>query len=119
MHSQIGGTMKMEDKPRIHREAQTLKAMLQIYCRKQHRETGLCASCQELEDYALSRLEKCPYQEGKTTCANCPVHCYQPQMRERIRKVMRVAGPWMLLYHPILTIKHFWDGRRTEPIRNK
>ena len=32
-------------------------------------------------------------QEEKTFCSNCTVHCYRPEMRERIRTVMRYAGP--------------------------
>ena len=34
------------------------------------------------------------------------VHCYQPQMREQIRQVMRFSGPRMLLYHPVLAVWH-------------
>ena len=30
--------------------------------------------------------------EQKTFCANCKVHCYKPEMREQIRKVMRFSG---------------------------
>ena len=33
-------------------------------------------------------------------------HCYQPEMREKIRTVMRWAGPRMLPVHPVLSIKH-------------
>ncbi len=28
----------------------------------------------------------------KTFCANCKVHCYKPEMREKIRAVMRFFG---------------------------
>jgi hypothetical protein len=38
-------------------------------------------------------------------------------MRERIREVMRYAGPRMILRHPILAIWHLLDGRRQEPLR--
>jgi hypothetical protein len=108
----------MKKQTRLHREAETLKAMFWIYCKKEHHQTeSLCDSCNDLQKYALYRLEKCPFQEGKTTCANCPIHCYQSEMREQIRTVMRTAGPWMLLYHPILTIFHFWDGRRKQPVK--
>ena len=34
------------------------------------------------------------------------VHCYQPEMREKIRQVMRFAGSRMLLYHPALALWH-------------
>jgi hypothetical protein len=105
---------------RIQREAQTLQAMFLLYCRKQHgNRSTLCGDCQQLLDYSLKRLEHCPFQEGKTTCANCPVHCYKPDMRVRIREVMRFAGPRMLLAHPILTVRHMLDGLRKEPLKAK
>ncbi|NTW44191.1 MAG: nitrous oxide-stimulated promoter family protein, partial [Anaerolineaceae bacterium] len=76
---------------------------------------SLCEDCQALSDYALQRLDKCPYQEGKTTCAKCPVHCYKPAMREKVRIVMRFAGPKMLYRYPILTVNHLLDGMRKKP----
>ena len=103
---------------RMTREANTIRAMVELYCREQHgNRLELCSDCQVLLDYARFRLAKCPFQEGKTTCAQCPVHCYKPVMRERIRVVMRYAGPRMLYRHPVLAVRHLWDGRRKEPIR--
>ena len=102
--------------PRVAREKQTVAAMVAIYCRQQHgRREGLCPACSELLDYAHLRLERCPFQAEKPTCAKCPVHCYRPGMRERVRAVMRYAGPRMLLYHPILAIRHLLDGPRGAP----
>ena len=46
-----------------------------------------CPDCSELLDYATSRLDKCPLQEDKPTCAKCPIHCYKPFMREKIRNI--------------------------------
>ena len=104
-------------KDRIEREAQTLSAMFLLYCRKQHgSQNELCAECQELQDYSLKRLEKCPFQQGKTTCANCAIHCYKADMRIRIKQVMRFSGPRMLLSHPLLTMQHYLDGLRKEPL---
>jgi hypothetical protein len=68
-------------------------------------------------NYALERLKKCPFQGGKTTCAKCPVHCYKPKMREKIRIVMRYSGPRMLYHHPVLAIFHLIDSRRKQPIQ--
>jgi hypothetical protein len=97
------------------REQKTVEAMIGLYCRKHHAPKGmLCAKCQELLQYALERLERCPFQEAKTTCVKCPVHCYRPELRTRIRAVMRYAGPRMLLRHPILALLHLWDGLRKE-----
>jgi hypothetical protein len=102
--------------PRIARERTTVETMIGFYCHEQHGiGHGLCEQCETLQDYARQRLQKCPFQEGKTTCAKCPVHCYRPEMRERIRSVMRYAGPRMLFRHPILAIQHMADGRRNEP----
>ncbi len=73
--------------------------------------------CAPLRDYALERLDKCPFQEGKTTCAKCRVHCYKPEMREKVRTVMRYSGPRMLYRHPVLAVMHLVDSRRKSPAR--
>jgi predicted amidophosphoribosyltransferase len=105
-----------DTQPRLAREFKTIAAMLRIYCRDQHAtRESLCADCQSLLDYARGRLEKCPFQETKPTCANCTVHCYKPGQRARVREVMRYAGPRMLLCHPLLAIRHLRDGRRKAP----
>jgi len=93
--------------PRITRESKTIAVMIDLYCHSQHGSDGLCSECSELLVYAKERLEKCPFQEGKTTCAKCPVHCFKPAMRDKIRTVMRYSGPRMLHRHPILAIHHF------------
>jgi len=117
---QIGSTNGMASFPpngrRIRRERATIAAMIRIYCRKNHAGgKGVCEDCQALLDYAMCRLDRCVFGEEKPTCAQCPVHCYKPAMRERVREVMRFSGPWMILYHPILTLFHFWDGRKKAP----
>lgn len=103
--------------PRLAREARTIQFMVNLYCQNHHHcaAGSLCADCQELNDYALQRLEKCPFQENKSTCAHCTVHCYQRSMRERVRVVMRWAGPRMLLHHPVLAVLHLMDGFRSAP----
>ena len=93
------------------KEQYVVEEMIRLYCRKNHKEydkkTGkMCPSCQELSDYARLRSQKCPFMEEKTFCANCKVHCYKPEMREKIRVVMRFSGPRMLLYHPVLAVWH-------------
>ncbi len=105
---------------RMTREKRTVEAMIRLYCQGEHgRSKGLCLECRALLDYSLARLEHCPFQEGKTTCAKCPVHCYRPEMRERVRTVMRYAGPRMLYRHPVLALLHLLDGLRGEPQREK
>jgi hypothetical protein len=95
---------------RLEREKRTLFAMIEIYCRAHHgTRSALCAECEELYQYGLRRLDKCPFQDDKPTCAKCPIHCYNPAMRERVRQVMRFAGPRMLFHHPLLTLRHYLD----------
>ena len=59
--------------------------------------------------YARIRLSRCPFGENKSTCRQCSIHCYKPEMKERMREVMRYAGPRMLLYHPVAALRHLWQ----------
>ncbi len=109
-----------ESTKRIRRELKTVKVMIEIYCRGHHSKDGvLCHVCQELWDYAQARVERCPFGKDKPTCVNCTVHCFKPEMRERIRSVMRYAGPRMPARHPILSVFHFIDGKRPTPRKTK
>jgi len=102
-------------KRRLKREVETLRAMMMIACRGRHGATGnLCRDCEDLLAYAKGRLDKCPYQEQKPSCGHCPIHCYKPLMRERIREVMRYAGPRMIRHHPLLAVLHLLDGIKTK-----
>lgn len=98
-------------------ELKTIAAMVGMYCRAHHgTERGqLCQECGELHEYARRRLERCIFGEDKPTCANCTVHCYKAVMRDRVREVMRWAGPRVLWRHPILTVRHYIAGRRPAP----
>lgn len=102
---------------RLARERRTIKAMIAIFCRDHHQPRGLCEWCASLAAYADKRLDICPYGAEKPTCVNCPVHCYQPRMRDAVREVMRYAGPRMLKQHPVLAVAHLLDGRRPAPER--
>lgn len=105
------------DHPRMAREYKTIMLMIRMYCRDHHApKRNLCEDCAELLEYARMRLGKCPFQGGKTTCLNCPVHCYKPAMRDKVSEVMRYSGPKMLRHHPVLAVRHLIDGRRKEPV---
>ena len=110
-------------------EAEMVSQMIALWCRAHHgdaavtgespgadnlantvrlgrRDIRLCPDCAELRGYAIARIERCPHMGTKTFCSVCPTHCYKPEMRERIREVMRWSGPRMLFYRPIPAIKH-------------
>ncbi len=89
------------------KEKQLIPVMIRKYCHGKHKTKGeVCEDCKALTEYALFRLEKCPFKVNKKFCSFCKIHCYKPDMREKIKDVMRWAGPRMLFTHPIFAIKH-------------
>ena len=90
----------------IEREKRTVERMIKLYCRMKEGNRVLCSNCQELRDYAFCRLSSCPYGNKKGSCKHCKIHCYKPEMRNKIREVMRYAGPRMFLFYPIDAIRH-------------
>lgn len=95
------------------REKRTVALMSRIYCRKNHgTKKSLCPECEALLQYATQRSDKCPFMETKTFCSNCRVHCYKPEMREKIRAVMRFSGPRMICYHPIMAVRHVVESKK-------
>ena len=92
----------------LETERKTLLAMLEIYCVDNHGggEGQLCSDCGQLWEYAQERLGKCPFGTAKGKCSHCRVHCYTPEMRQRVVEVMRYSGPRMLKKHPILAVRH-------------
>jgi hypothetical protein len=106
---------------RLAREMKTVRAMIEIYCRETHSTTseGLCEACLQLAIYAEKRLAGCPFQQNKPTCGTCRIHCYKPDMRQRIKAVMHYSGPRMILNHPLLAIAHLLDEKLIRPPRIK
>ena len=91
---------------RIEEEQRIVEQMIKLYCRHKEGHEVLCPDCRALMEYALRRVERCRFGSDKPTCRKCPIHCYRPDMKERIRGVMRWAGPRMLIYHPMAALKH-------------
>ena len=103
----------MDVQSKREREKKIVSEMIALYCRKKHGTKGeLCADCAALSDYAKIRSDKCPFMETKTFCSNCRVHCYKPDMREKIREVMRFSGPRMLPVHPVMAVRHVIESKR-------
>ena len=107
---------------RLDREKRTAAAMIALYCGAHHGfggdgapVGGLCDACEELRRYADLRIDRCRFHAAKPVCARCTVHCYSVERRERIREVMRYAGPRMMLHHPLLALFHGVDSLRRPP----
>ena len=91
----------------MSREQNTITAMIRLFCKEQHGgKKELCAECSELLEYARERVEHCPFGTDKPACSKCTVHCYKPEMRNRVTQVMRFAGPRMIYRHPLMAIRH-------------
>lgn len=105
---------RLETLPRLRSEAQTLRAMTDMFCSAHHSTAKgeLCPDCQAFVDYALKRLACCPYGEEKPVCGSCKIHCYKPAEREIARGIMRWAGPRLLFRHPLMAIGHIADKIR-------
>lgn len=103
----------METARKREREQEVVSCMIELYCRRKHGTKGqLCPDCAALRAYARARSEHCPFMEHKTFCSQCPVHCYKPEMRQKIREVMRFSGPRMLFVHPIMALHHMAETLR-------
>jgi hypothetical protein len=111
---------------RVELEKRMVRVMIGMYCKKHHgggRDGGgdcggdgkgvfPCPDCAALLSYADKRLDRCVFQNEKPACANCPIHCYRPDMRQKIKLVMRYAGPRMFYKNPMLAVRHVIDGMR-------
>lgn len=105
----------MDTQTKREREKRMVSQMIALYCRKKHHTRGgLCPQCAALDAYAKMRADKCPFMETKTFCSNCRVHCYSPDMRAKIREVMRFAGPRMILHHPVAAIRHVVETKKEQ-----
>ena len=115
-------TRTVERPRRVRREARTVELMIRMYCRDHHspaqrssgsrRDRVLCPDCAILLDYSLLHLHRCRFGGEKPTCDRCSVHCFSPDMRDRIKTAMRYAGPRMTYRHPYLAVRHLMDRRR-------
>ena len=89
-------------------EKEMVTEMIALFCHKKHhtKRGQMCPDCRALSDYACLRSDKCPFMETKTFCSNCKVHCYKPEMRQKIKEVMRFSGPRIMFSHPISATRH-------------
>jgi predicted amidophosphoribosyltransferase len=100
----------MKKEKRIRKDALVLHSFIGIYCREKHRNGAggdLCPQCGELLQYALRRNEKCPL-DPKPMCKKCPVHCYKPHMREKIKEVMKFSGIYAIKHGRLDLVYHYF-----------
>ena len=107
------------------REKRVVSLMISLYCHKKHGNfwkgyrgnSSMCAECAELDRYVRQQTDRCPVIATKTFCSNCRVHCYTPEMREKIKEVMRFSGPRMVFHHPIMALRHVIESKKEKKQR--
>ena len=117
---------KKEIEAKRKHEKEVVTQMIEIYCRGNHHEKRddwgaancrnprfgpeghykLCPECAALAEYSCMRTQVCPRTAIKTFCKNCPVHCYAEEQNAQIKRVMRYAGPRIMLTHPVDGVYH-------------
>jgi len=123
-------TRRMSD-PVVRSDTRLLGDFAGIHCRGRHRAAYrgplisdgvtlgiygnrvpvVCEECAELLRYAEQRRASCP-KDPKPFCSNCDTHCYKPEMRERVRELMRYAGPRsMFTRYAFAGVRHVIEGR--------
>lgn len=71
------------------------------------RSCRLCPECRGLLDYAIARRRACPL-DPKPACKDCPIHCYKPERRADIRKIMRFSGRQLILRGRLDLLWHYF-----------
>ncbi|MBN2536073.1 MAG: nitrous oxide-stimulated promoter family protein [Spirochaetales bacterium] len=91
----------------LKNEKKTVKAMINIYCSAHHNQkNGLCSVCQGIFEYAESKIDCCKFKSRDLVCSECKVHCFRPEIREKIREIMKYSGPKMIWRHPVLALRY-------------
>ena len=121
MWTRVNKQLAKEEK----RDIRTLAKFIAVYCSVHHKERlpfgfeapglenlfekplDLCPDCAKLLKYGLTMRLRCP-REPKPMCKKCPDSCYRPEYRDKIRKVMRFSGIYLVKRGRIDLIYHYF-----------
>lgn len=101
--------MKNREK-RIQTDAKILRQFIKIYCKKHHQgggSGGTCEECRKLLEYALKRDQNCKL-DPKPKCKDCKIHCYKPEMRQKIKEIMKFSGIYYIKRGRIDWLIHYF-----------
>jgi len=68
----------------------------------------LCPDCITFLQYAVKKRLCCPFEAEKPTCRRCRIHCYAPQQRALVKKIMAWSGRKMILRGRLDYLWHFF-----------
>lgn len=67
----------------------------------------VCDLCRDFLHYAINRRLHCPL-DPRPVCKHCPVHCYKPHYRDKVREIMRFSGKYLMLRGRIDLLWHYF-----------
>ncbi len=109
------------------KDIKVLRDFVSVFCRENHRaedkdvftiedarlhqvlgdkELVLCQDCSQLLNHGIAKLLLCPY-DPKPMCKKCETHCYAPGYREKVRKVMRFSGLYLIKHGRLDLLIHY------------
>ncbi len=109
------------------KDLRVLAQFTSVYCKVHHKEAGkvpleedvpgvaalqvhkypLCAECREFLYYAIARRLRCPL-DPRPVCKHCPVHCYKPDYRHKVREIMRFSGKYLMMRGRLDLLWHYF-----------
>ncbi len=120
-------TRTREPAPAVLKDCRVLADFIRIFCGSEHKNgkkagrhlpgsigrslpdvnPELCDECARLLMHAVSKRAICPYNP-KPACKRCETHCYKPEYRMMIRRVMKFSGLHLIKHGRIdLIYKYF------------
>jgi len=120
-----GLSEKLND--RKSKDLKVLCNFISIFCRENHqtedktafsykadgwcqvtgnKELVLCQDCSGLLKHGVVKLLLCPY-DPKPMCKKCKTHCYAPDYRGKMQKVMRFSGSYLIKHGRLDLIFHY------------
>lgn len=104
-------------------DLEVLASFIGLYCKAKHpdrnaripavlqRKKGqqplLCSDCADLLEHGMKKRALCPL-EPKPACKHCHIHCYTPEYRQQIRKIMAYSGKRMILKGRLDYLWHYY-----------
>ena len=111
--------------PEKKKDIRVLANFIGIFCRENHRAGDkkefsvshpelqaqlpgmvLCSECSRLLEHGIAKLSLCS-QNPKPSCRKCKTHCYSPGYRDRVRKVMRFSGMYLVRHGRLDLLLHY------------
>jgi len=68
----------------------------------------LCPDCAVFMKYAVKKRLFCPLEVEKPSCKHCRIHCYAPEQRALVKRIMAWSGRRMILRGRLDYLWHYF-----------